>query len=69
MANPAEQSLIVSPVVMEANTALGLNSVMLPGATIQEGSWVGTNSMVLKSIPPFSIASGAPAHVISERKK
>ncbi len=69
MADPAEQSLIVSPVVMEASTALGLNSVMLPGATIHEGSWVGTNSMVLKPIPPFSIASGVPAQVISERRK
>jgi acetyltransferase-like isoleucine patch superfamily enzyme len=69
MAPSSEQSLVVSPVVMEANTALGLNSVMLPGATIHEGSWVGTNSMVLNSIPPWSIASGAPAQIISERKK
>jgi maltose O-acetyltransferase len=67
MAAPHEQSLIISPVVMEADTALGLGSVMLPGATIHEGSWVGAKSLVLKSVPPHSIASGSPAKVTSVR--
>lgn len=63
MAPAEQQSLIVSPVVMENNSALGLHSVMLPGATIGEGSWVGSNALVMKPIPPFSIATGNPAEV------
>ena len=62
-ARPEEQSLISSPSVMEENTALGLNSVMLPGATIKRGSWVGVLSVVIGTIPPDSVASGIPAAV------
>ena len=69
MAAGTEQSLIVSPVVMERDTALGLNSVILPGGVIGEGSWVGVNSLVLGEIPPFSIASGSPARVIKRRQE
>lgn len=68
MVPTSEQSLIVSPVVMERNSALGLSSVMLPGATIHEGSWVGTKSVVTASVPAFSIASGTPARVLSARR-
>lgn len=67
MAPENEQALIISPVVMEDNTAVGLNSVLLPGATIRSGSWVGTNSLVVGEIPPHVIASGVPAKVIKER--
>jgi len=67
MAPDAEQSLILSPVVMEANTALGLNSVILPGGVVGAGSWVGVNSLVLGQVPPNSIASGNPARVIKQR--
>lgn len=69
MSPPDEQSLIIGPVVMERNTALGLNSVMLPGATIQEGSWVGVGSVIHDTIPAFHIASGNPAQVIKRRDK
>lgn len=69
MAPDDVQSLIVSPIVMESHTGLGLNSVMLPGATIREGSWVGTHSLVTKEIPPYSVASGNPAVVAKERAR
>lgn len=58
-----DQTLVCSPVVMEADTALGLNSVMLPGATIGTGSWVGVLSVVTGAIPPNSVASGIPAEI------
>jgi len=69
MAAPASQSLLVSPVVMEDNSALGLNSVILPGGVIREAGWVGANSLVLGEIPPFSIAAGSPARVIKSRRR
>ena len=65
-ARPEEQTLVSSPSVMEANTALGLNSVMLPGATIKTGSWVGVLSVVSGTIAPDSVASGTPAAVIKK---
>jgi acetyltransferase-like isoleucine patch superfamily enzyme len=62
-----EQSLIIGPIVMEDNSALGLNSIVLPGATIGKNSWVGVNSSVLQDIPPNSIAGGNPATVLKAR--
>lgn len=67
MAPGGEQSLIASPVVMQDNTALGLNSIMLPGGVISEGSWVGAASLVNHVIPPYSIAWGTPARVVKKR--
>ena len=58
-----DQSMISGAVVMEDETALGLNSVVLPGVTIGRGSWVGSASLVAEDIPPGVIASGNPAEV------
>jgi acetyltransferase-like isoleucine patch superfamily enzyme len=59
-----DQSIIVGPVVMEKNTGVGLNSVVLPGSTIGENSWVGVLSCVMGMIPPNVIVMGCPAKVI-----
>ncbi len=59
-----EQSLICSPVVMENHSALGLQSILLPGATIRENAWVGVLSMVTNEIPSSSLAIGNPAKVV-----
>lgn len=69
MVPASSQALVVSPAVMGRGTGLGLNSVLLPGGTISEGSWVGANSLVLKTVPPYSIAFGTPAKVMSARKR
>ncbi len=61
-----EQALIASPVVMEDFTAVGLNTVVLPGSTIREGSWVGTLSVVTGEIPAYSVATGNPARVVKQ---
>lgn len=58
-----EQYLIRGPIVMEDNTALGLNSTMLPGVTIHKNSWVGVNSFVIRDIPANSIAKGNPIKI------
>lgn len=62
-----DQSIIVGPVVMEKNTGVGLNSVVLPGSTIGENSWVGALSCVIGMIPPNVIAMGCPAKIIKNR--
>lgn len=63
-----EQYLIIGPIVMEDNTGLGLNSVILPGVTIGKNSWVGINSYVRNNIPPNSIAFGNPAKIVKKHR-
>lgn len=67
MAPIDEQCVIEAPVVMDENSALGANSVILPGTTIHKNSWVGVNSYVIGTIPPNVIAIGSPAKVIKKR--
>jgi len=68
MARPDEQCLIEGPVVLEGNNMIGLNSAILPGATIGRNSWIGVNSCVMKSIPENVIAFGNPARVAKVRQ-
>lgn len=56
--------VLASPVEIGANVWLGERVCVLRGVTIGEGSIVGAGSVVTKSIPPRSIAVGAPARVI-----
>jgi acetyltransferase-like isoleucine patch superfamily enzyme len=67
MAPQSEQALISGPIVMEENTALATNAVMLPGSSIGRNSWVGVGSLVVGSIPAGCIAVGVPAKRIKDR--
>jgi serine O-acetyltransferase len=53
----------VSPVI-EDGVYLGAGVVVLGDLTIGAGSQIGANSVVLKSIPPNTVAVGAPARAI-----
>lgn len=57
----AEQALIASPVVMMHSSAVGLNSVVLPGASIGPGAWVAALSLVSRAVAPFTLVGGNPA--------
>jgi acetyltransferase-like isoleucine patch superfamily enzyme len=46
------------------NCWLGANVVVTSGVTIGERSVIGANSVVTHDIPPWSVAVGAPAHVV-----
>ncbi|HEY1405825.1 MAG TPA: DapH/DapD/GlmU-related protein [Spirochaetota bacterium] len=61
---PASRPIVADPVTVEDNVWLGENVSVLAGVTIGKGSIIGTSSVVTKSIPPFSIAVGAPARVV-----
>ena len=43
---------------------IGMRSMIMPGVTIGDGAIVGANSLVTKSIPPYTIATGMPARVV-----
>lgn len=62
----------ILPVRVGRGSWIGQNVVITPGVTIGELCVIGANSVVTKSIPPQSIAVGAPARVVkrwnAERK-
>lgn len=63
-----QQGINTAPVVIEDNVWIGLNATILQGITIGKGSIIGAGAVVTKDIPPYSIAVGTPARVISKRK-
>lgn len=53
--------------VIEQDVWIGFGAIVLTGVTIGRGSVVAAGSVVTKDIPPYSIAAGVPAKVISKR--
>ena len=45
----------------------GQNVTVLPGVHVGDGAIIGANSVVGKSIPPYTIASGNPCRVVRQR--
>ena len=54
-----------SPVIIENNVFIGMNSLILKGVKIGEGSVIGAGSVVTKDVPPGVIVAGNPARVIN----
>ncbi len=46
---------------------IGTHCVILGGVTIGNGAVIAANSVVTKDVPPYAIAAGSPAKVISYR--
>ena len=52
------------PIRIEDDCWIGGGVTILPNVTIGRGSTVGAGAVVTKSIPPYSVALGAPAKVV-----
>ncbi|MFF5158273.1 sugar O-acetyltransferase [Streptomyces sp. NPDC000348] len=52
------------PIVIEDKVWIGSNAVVLPGVRIGYGSVIGAGSVVSRSIPPMTVALGAPCRVV-----
>lgn len=63
---PNDRPFITEPTYIEDNVWIGENAVVLPGSRIGFGSIIGANAVVSGDIPPYSIAVGAPAHVVKK---
>lgn len=63
---PAERPLFAKPVIIHDNVWLGEFVSVLPGVTIGEGTIVGANSVVSRSLPDYVIAVGSPAKPIKK---
>lgn len=58
---------LLKEVVIEKDSWLGAQTVILPGVTIGEGAVVAAGTVVTKNIEPFSIVGGVPARLIKMR--
>tara|TARA_B100001287_G_C22666660_1_gene523161 strand:+ start:747 stop:1142 length:396 start_codon:yes stop_codon:yes gene_type:complete len=54
-------------VIVEDGCWIGARVTILAGVTVGKGSIIGAGSVVVNSIPPFTIASGNPCRVIKKR--
>jgi acetyltransferase-like isoleucine patch superfamily enzyme len=55
-------------VVIEGDSWIGANVIILSGSIIGRGAVVAAGSIVTGVVPPYSIVAGSPARVISWRK-
>ncbi len=60
--------VIERPIIVEDDVYFGYGVVVLGGLTIGRGAVVGAGSVVTQDIPPFSVACGVPARVVSTRE-
>ena len=63
------RQLIGGVIKMERFATIGVNSTVLPGAWMAEGSVLGANSLLTKSTDPWTIYAGSPAKPIGIRRK
>tara|TARA_R110000803_G_scaffold210076_3_gene280974 strand:- start:1254 stop:1763 length:510 start_codon:yes stop_codon:yes gene_type:complete len=61
------EELVFSCVIIEDDSDLGINSIILPGVTIKKGTQVGAGSVVTKTFPEYSVIAGVPAKLIRKR--
>ena len=65
--NIRDQGFIHKGITVEDDCWLGSGVRVIDGVTIGKGSVIGAGAVVTKDIPPYSIAVGVPAKVISKR--
>lgn len=62
---PKVKKCIKGPSI-EEDAKIGANSTILPAVKVGKGSLVGAGSVVVKDIPPLSVAAGNPARHIKK---
>lgn len=55
-----------APVTIRDDVFIGMNSLILKGVTIGQGSVVGAGSVVVKDVPAGVVVAGNPARVVRE---
>ncbi|TSA24096.1 MAG: acyltransferase [Bacteroidetes bacterium] len=65
----SDQGVTTAPIVIEDETWLGANCVVLPGVTIGKHCVIAAGSIVTKDVPSYSVAAGNPARVLKHYAK
>jgi acetyltransferase-like isoleucine patch superfamily enzyme len=63
-----DQGIAKSRVRIERDVWLGTKVTVSRGVVIGEGTVVGANAVVTRDLPPYSVAVGAPARVVKDRR-
>ncbi len=61
-----EQGVSTAPIVIEDDSWIGANVVVVAGVTVGKHSIVAAGSIVTKDIPSFSVAVGNPARIVKQ---
>jgi len=57
------------PIIVEDDVWLGMESLILKGVTIGEGSIVAARSVVTKDVAPYTVVAGNPAKEVKKLKQ
>ena len=60
------QGVSTKPIVIEDESWIGANAVIVPGVTIGKHSIVAAGSVVTRDVPPYAVVGGNPAKLIKE---
>ena len=63
----SEQGVTTNTIIVEDETWIAANCVVLPGVTIGKHAVVSAGSIVRRNVPAYSVVSGNPAKVIKKR--
>jgi len=69
MVPPEHRAVKRAPVIIERDAFLGVGVTVLPGVRIGEGAVIGAHALVIRDIPPWTIAVGIPARPIKKRPR
>ena len=60
------QGVSTNPIVIEDETWIGANVVVVPGVTIGKHAVIAAGSVVTKNIPDYAVAAGNPARILKQ---
>jgi acetyltransferase-like isoleucine patch superfamily enzyme len=64
-----QQGITARGIVVEDDVWIGAGAVLLDGATVGRGSVIGAGAVVAGDIPAYSVAVGAPARPVKDRRQ
>ncbi len=64
MNNVSGDDILLGEVILRADCYLGANCTVLCGVEVGAGALIGACSLVLRDVPPHSVAYGSPARVV-----
>jgi acetyltransferase-like isoleucine patch superfamily enzyme len=60
---------VLSPVVLEDHSFIGVNAVIMPGVRVGRASVVASGAVVVSNVPPYTMVAGNPAKIVKRFPK